>query len=782
MPFIPAFHFDDPDTKKTREWCDKVVQYYVFQNQLINLLADKDVKEIDGYADGTYSLKPFKRMYKSLRDQMTKEGNPNYSQEQLAMLDKTGIHWERTPLIAPKLNAAIATTQKIPLEISCTCLDPLAIKKKQEDLEFLRNRPAMQELMQDLYDSLNLGQADVGTTKHSDIPYTKLPLDLNPDDEQEFSLFANVVYNLAPAASYETILQLYAEIKRIKNIRLLETRDQYKYAVSSHQVIIDKLTGLPSPAYVYPGSITTDGSELPDHSDNTIRIISRRVTPMELFKYFPDEICDDKQLEQIVGTNGEKFGFDNGYCYCNDRTTKLDQKDWHTFKMNLLYVEVKSVDSAMIGKTKSGYSYITDEPKECKSRVWAQNTYCFYWLYRTKWFFGIDKLPYANREKGNEKFQTFSTNIYKSQEKSAVELSIGENKKAQTADIKLQHTVIMSLPPGKIIDLKYLRNAIEGLKEEGDTTTVKDLLVKAMEHNIHIIDTEGFENRREGQFVPVKDLPGGLKAEIEGYYRVILEADQKISQYTNIYPQLTGQGPNPEGLVGLEKLLINSSLNGLYYVNEALEHQYTAMFNLIAFNLKWGIDQGGAVRKSIENIIGTNKVDIIDQLDSISLHDIGVVIKLGQREEERAAFRMTVEKMFDLGKIDSAAKYYIFNTPNPKDAFLLLAMFERKYIKRQEAMQMKQMENQQQIVEQQGQNQLQAEQQKTKGKLVEQQAKTKGEADLMMLASKLGLTEKQVDGLIKRQLQNDRMRGQITKSVETQKAKNQLELSKPLSE
>lgn len=786
--FIPHFHFKPSKEKLTREWCNEVVQFYIYQSHLQGLLDGKEVDEIDGYADGTYSMKPFKRMFKSLRDQMNKDGQAGYSKEALAKLDKTGINWERVPLIAPKLNSAIAITQKIPIEVTCTCTDPLAQRKKKEDLEYLRNKPMMEDLLQPLYDSMNLGPVDLGPTKYSSIPYTSLPLDLDAEDEQEFMLFANLIYNLAPEAAFETILNLYTDTKRVKNVKLMETKDQYRYAVSANQVIRDKMTGLPNLEYQYPGSIYTDGSMLPDFSDNAVRLIHKRITPMELFKYFPDEICDEQHLEKIVGTDGSKASWDAGYCACNNRSTKLDRSDWNTFKMDLEYIEVKSVDSVMVGTktTKRGsYEYFTTEPEKCTGKVWGQNTYCFYWLRNTKYFFGIDKLPYAYRAKGKEKYQSFSTNIYKSNEKSAVELSIGENKKAQMADIKLQHNIIMSMPDGKVIDMKYIRNAIEGLTEdagpEGAQYTSDDLLNKAMEFNIHIIDTDGFEGKQNaGQYMPVTKLPGGLGASLEGYYRVMIEADAKISMYTNINQQLTGQSPNPEGLVGLQKLLINSSLNGLYYVNEGLECNYQMAYTLMANCIKEGIEDGGSVRKAIEAIIGTNKAEIIDKMDDVALHEIGVVIKLGQREEERAQFQMQINEMHKIGKIDTAAKYYILNTPNPKDSFLLAAMFERKYNKKQDEKFAAQLQNQQEMVKQQGENALQTTQAQTEGSIAEIGAKGKVEADLMKLGAQLGLSQTQIEGLVKRQLQADRANQQVDKSLKTLYAKNNLEAQQPL--
>lgn len=781
--WIPSFHYQSASSKLTKEWCDKIVTHYIRQNQLRGILDGKNIKDIEGYATGDFDIRPFKKMFRSLRKQMAQQNNPNIPQDSLDNLDTTGISWERIALIPPKLNAAIATLQKIPIEITATCTDPLAQKKKIEDLEFLRNKPLMEDALQPLYDQLNLGKVDMGATKHSSIPFTSLPLDLDIDDDDEFRMFANLMYNLAPESAFEVILQTWGDIKKLSQIRLMEIRDQYYYGISVNRGFGNKMTGLPDAEYIYPGEVTTDGSMLPDFSDNIIRIISHRVTPLELFKYFPDEICDEDQLERIVSGELDNSGgwTTQGYCGCNSRSN-IKNGDWGTFKMMLEYVEVKSIDSVMVAeKPKSNYKYFTEDEKKCTSKVWGQNTYCFYWLRNTKYFFGIDRLGFAHRAKGNETYTTFSTNIYKSQEKSAVELSIGENKKAQIADIKLQHSVIMSSPPGKVIDMKYIRNAIESLTEEMGQYTQKELLDYAMEKNVHIIDTEGYENKQMGgQYLPVRDLPGGLKNDIEGYYRVILEANAKIDMFTNINPQLTGQAANPEGLVGLQKLLINSSLNGLFYVNVAMVAQYEGLYNIIAYYIKQAIEKGGAAKKAIENIIGTNKVEIIDGMEDMPLHQIGIKISLGQREEERALFKAEVGLMRREEKIDAAAEYYIVNNPNPKDAMLLAAMFDKKARKRLEAATAQQQAAQQKMVEQQGQNAVANTQQQTAGKIAIVKEEGGVEAQLMQLANQLGMSQEQIKDLMKRRLQAERLQGQTDKALKTLYAKNNSELQEAL--
>lgn len=764
--FIPSFHFQPSSQKLTPEFCQEVIFYYWYNNDKKNLLDNKNVEEIDGYANGDYDLKPFDTMFRRKRDQ-AKHGQ-NTSKDQLIRLGKTDIPLSRVALIPPKLNSGIATQQKIPMEILATCMDALAQKKKEEDLEFLRSKYKNEEALQPLFDSMNLGKADLGATKHSGVPFFGMPMGLNIEDEDEFLLFANMIYNLAPETAIETILQTWAEVKKLTQVRLMETRDQYKYGVSVHRAMADKITDLPNVEYVHPGDMITDYSSLPDYSDNTIRIITNRVTPLELFKYFPDEICDEDDLNDIVNFSSDKGSWTNGYCACNS-ISRQDKGTWNTFRMNLLEIEVKSVDSLMIARRpKSKFKYFTDDEKKCVNKVWAQNTYTFYWLQNTKRFFGIDKLGFAYRAKGSEIFTGFSTNIYKSQHVSAVEHCIGENRKAQMAEVKLLFEIIMATPPGKVIDLKYLRNTIDGLADEVDKYTMKELIDKATESNIHIVDTEGYENKQQGaQYLPVRDLPGGLKDSILGYYKVRFEADANISAYLSVNQQLTGQSATPEGLVGLQKLLLSSAINGLHYITEAIQTQYQSLFNIWTYYIQQTIKKGGAGKKAIENIVGSRKIDILRGLNEIPVHQIGIIITLGQREEERAQNEQELQRLRQAGVLNSADIYEIRKTKNPKEAAWLMAVKETRFQKRQEQMQLAQMETQKQIVEQQGQNQIQQTQAAGETQLQLIQAEGAKEARIMTLANQLNMSQKQIDALIKRTLQSERIQQQTDKAVKT---------------
>lgn len=778
--FIPYYHFDNPDTKLTPEWCKKAIDDVYYQKNNVSLLRGKPVQEIEDYSSGNFSMAPFKRMFKSMAKKAdatiaprTEDGSIDNSYRDIMRNDEIG--WEPLPLIPIRLNSAISTVQKIPIEVECKAGDALAMKKKKEDIEFLKAKPQLENALQPLANELELGKVNLGTTQHSSKKYSASPLGLDLSDPDQESLFAELIYSLNVETSYEEALQKFYDLKKGYSLKLLEVTDQFKFGVSSKRVFESAITGLPDHEYVFPGDIRTPISRLPDYSDNTHRIWDSEASVLDMFNRFGDEIGDEEDLELIINAEG------SGYCACN-KMNYQQPGNFGNFKVQLKYIEVKTVDWVGVAeKPKSGFRYFTMDEKKMSRKIWRQNTIGFWWLENTKHFFGIHRLSDSYREKGQESYQNFSTCIYKSQSKSAVELSIAENKKAQIADIKLQHALIMSLPPGRYFDLKYMRGALEGLKEVKDFTTIEKMIVALLERNTFVADTSGFEGRADGQQKPFIELPGGLKmAEIQGYIQTILTADQNIANFTGINDQLTGQSSNPEGLVGLQKLLLNSSINAIYYCNEAITNSYKCEFNLWATIIKRAIDRGGKTKEAIINAIGADDVDLLDGLEESRLHDLTITVEVGQREVERQNYLYKLEELKKRGVIDAGDEFMLSGIRNPKARFRYLAVMEKKWKAEEQARQERQYENQQQLVQQQGENMVQTKQAENQGKIQQIYAKGEVEARIKELSEQLGMTAKSTEALLKRVLQKERNEAQYKKSIDTIKAKKEAESQQPM--
>lgn len=784
---IAAFHLGySAEEKLTDKWWEEAIRHCYYQSNNVNLLHGKKVQEIEDYASGDFSMRPFKRLFKSSKKRDEADAATGYESGmengdgEIFGKDRS-IGYEPLPLLPTRLMSAQSVIERIPIEVTAEAMDALAWEKKEKDVQFLKHKPEFEAQLQDLSDQMNLGKVDLGSTKYTAIPFSSSPYGLDLNEADELQVFIDILSGLSTEAALETILQSYWQFKNCDAIKGMWIKDQLRYGVSTHTSFQSSMTGLPDMEYAFPGEFEVPESDYPDFRDNTQRIREKMMSVIDLFNEFGDEIGSEEDLYELISGNG-------GYCDSN-KVDRQRVENFNTYKVCLKEVEIKTVDwVGVVPINKKSkflkFSVDEDEIQENKGhKVWAQNTNRAWWLVGTKRFFKKGKLSFAYRTEGKEQYQGFSSFIYRSVPKSAVELSVPENKKAQVADIKMQHAVLKAKKTGVYIDLKYLRGALSGLKENPQYN-INELIRLALEENDVIGDTEEFETgQNAGQFKPFQTIPGGLvMSEIAGYAQIIMDATNKISSFTGINEQLTGQAANPEGLVGMQKLLINGSTNSISYINRAIESHCTYLFNSWYSYIKNAIEKGGKTKEAIVRLIGSKKVNLIDALDDLPLHQMGIQVLVSQREEERQEYRDEVARLKKLNVINTVDEYMLSAIKNPKDRMALLSVkvkqFERKMLQQRQD----QNEQQQVLMQQQGQNQQQAIAAQTQSK--KEQIYTQGDVSskILQLAAQLNLNEKQVDGMIKKALQQDRGQSQLDKGIRLAEAKSQLDNQRPYGE
>lgn len=768
---IPSFHRYPASYKLTPEWFKEAMTMCWYHGNCKGLLDYKNVKEINAYAIGNYSMRPYRMMFKSKRKEVEEEiKNSQFYDTTENPIDG----FVCTPLINVKLNSAQAIVAKIPLDAEVSAQDALAIRNKAEDIAFLVNKPKAEADLQAIADKMQLGKIDLGTTKYSAEKYSDSPYGLDLNEPDELDVFERLLYTHGVEAALGSCIDQFAEIKNLRQIRNLEIKDQLYYGVSAHFGFESAVTGLPDAEYCFPGDVRVPYSNLNDFNDVPYMFFTKRVTVMELLNY-SDKICED-DLDMIIN---DPVG---GYCACN-QMDNIRQEDFTYKKVCIVLCMIKSIDFVGVAPVnkKSRFSYIVTDPEEagkCNTKIYGQNTYYGWWIMNTDHYFGIQSLSFAHRALGQESYQNFPLDIFKSQEKSAVELSIGENKKAQIADIKLQFSVLKSLPAGKYINLKYLRGALAGLVEGTEKYTIDRLINLAMEENWFIGDTEGFDGKNDGQLKPFEDIPGGLKTEIIGYMQVIADANSKISMYTGINENLIGQ--KAEELVRNNNAMINAGVNALQYVTDAISAQYQKLYSNWANVIKGVIERGGKPKEAIINLIGSKQANLIDALNDLPLHTMGIKVSLKQNMEWEAKFNEQLTSNELKGVIDAVDIYMLEGITNAKQRFGLLAVKIKQWKKRTEKQRQEDYANQQAMIQAQGENQKAAMQSKVDGEIQKVYAQGDVSSKILGLASQLGMHAAQLDGVIKKTLQQDRGNDQLNKNIQTLQTKQNLENQKPL--
>lgn len=232
--------------------------------------------------------------------------------------------------------------------------------------------------------------------------------------------------------------------------------------------------------------------------------------------------------------------------------------------------------------------------------------------------------------------------------------------------------------------------------------------------------------------------------------------------------------------MGLQKLLINSSINAIWYITEAMRTQYESLYNNWASLLQAAIEVGGKTKEAMINFIGIEDVDLLDGLNDVPIHNLTIKVEIGQREIERQNYINALQGLKDKLIISSLDEYLLTGINDPQERFAYLAVREKKFLKDQERIRKEQFANQQALMQQQGQNIVQGKQAEGHENIKEVYAKGDVESKLMTLSDQLGLSKLQFEALNKLKLQDRRGQDQERKNIKTIFAKKEAERQQAL--
>lgn len=197
--------------------------------------------------------------------------------------------------------------------------------------------------------------------------------------------------------------------------------------------------------------------------------------------------------------------------------------------------------------------------------------------------------------------------------------------------------------------------------------------------------------------------------------------------------------------------------------------------------LKRALKNSKAIRDFVTSIIGQRKTNLIGAIKEMSLHDIGVYVRIGQRPDQINAFKEDLARLKQEGIITVADEYMLTGVEDRKDSFALLAVKEKQFYKRQQKQEQDKFEQQQQLIKQQGDQQQEITNTQVEGDIKKIYAKGDVQAKIESLLSQLGLKRDQFNALAKRMLQQERAKQQNNKLQNSLMTKSDLQQQQALS-
>ena len=414
------------------------------------------------------------------------------------------------------------------------------------------------------------------------------------------------------------------------------------------------------------------------------------------------------------------------------------------------------------------------EKVEKKIDVWYTGVMVMGTNYLLKWELSANMVrPKSSSQHALPNYVACAPRMYKGVIESLVRRMIPFADLIQLTHLKLQQVIARTVPDGVFIDVDGLNEVDLGT---GNAYNPEDALRLYFQTGSVI----GRSYTQDGEFnnarVPITQLTsnsGASKTQmlIANYNHYM----DMIRTVTGLNEARDGSDPDPNSLVGLQKLAALNSNTATRHILEAGLYIYRSLAEALTYRVA-DIVQYADFKEDFVNKIGKYNVSILDEIKELYVYDFGIFIEVSPDEEQKAQLEANIQMALSKGDINLEDAIDIREIKNLKLANQLLKMKRVKTMMREEkmAMQKQSITAQQQLQSQQiaAQTAMAKIQQEAQAKMQIKQAEVAFEIEKMKAEAQLKQQLMQVEFQYNMQLAEVNGATTVTKEEMKEKAKD----------
>ncbi len=547
-----------------------------------------------------------------------------------------------------------------------------------------------------------------------------------PADDQELSLYMQINYKpgieIAEEVAIDTILKMN---------KFDEVKKNFDYDVTTigigcmkHNFMVNDGVNV---EYVDPANWIHSYTEKEDFSDCYYFGEVKQVHYTELLKINPD--LTDEQLTEIKSSSSaynNYFPIIRNYqddAFLNEVVTLM----YFNYKTSKRFVWKKKIlDNGGERVIRKGDTFnpptgdgVPFEIIEAPREVWYDGILVAGSNILLKWEMARNMVrPKSASQSAMPNYVAHAPRLYKGNIESLVRRMIPFADQIQLTHLKLQQVMSRVVPDGVFIDADGINEVDLGT---GAAYNPEDALKLYFQTGSVI----GRSYTQEGDFnnarVPIQELnsnSGQSKmAALIGNYNHYLNM---IRDVTGINSARDGSSPNPDALVGVQKLAALSSNTATRHILNAGLYATRRLAECISLRVA-DILEYADFREEFAMQIGKYNVAILDEIRDLYLYDFGIFIEVAPDEEEKQMLEANINVALQQKTIDLEDAIDIRGMNNIKLANEMLKVKRRR---RMEQMQKQAQQQQQMKLQSDLQTQQSAAQQKAQLIQLEAQSKT----------------------------------------------------------
>ena len=697
-------------------------------------------------------------------------------------LSYLNLDWTPVPIIPKFVDIVVNGMSDRQFKVKAYSQDAMSQSKRSKYQEMIESQMIAKPFLEKI-------QKNTGVN-----PFTISPEQL-PQTDEELALYMQLNFKPAIEIAEETAVNTMFDENHYDDIR-----KRLDYDLTVLGVAVAKHEFLPGAGiqidYVDPANVVYSYTEDPNFKDCFYWGEIKTVPITELKKI--DPTLTNVDLEEISKSGDAWYDYYNvAQYYDNDifyrDTTTLMYFNYKTTKEVVYKKKIKENGNISMVEKDDQFNPPEEMMEEGSFEkvsktidVWYSGVMVMGTNIILKWEMSENMVrPKSASQHAMPNYVAVAPRMYKGTIESLVRRMIPFTDLIQITHLKLQQVISRVVPDGVFIDADGLNEVDLGT---GAAYNPEDALRLYFQTGSVI----GRSYTGDGEFnnarVPIQQLTansGASKSQmLIGNYNHYLN---EIRNVTGLNEARDGSSPDPNSLVGLQKLAAANSNTATRHILDGSLYMYRTLAEGLSYRVA-DILQYADFKEEFINKIGKYNVSILNDINELYMYDFGIFIEVSPDEEQKAQLEQNVQMALSKGDINLEDAIDIRELRNLKLANQLLKVKRKGKQEREEKMQAQQQQMQAQIQQQSQQMAAQVAAQniqlETQAKMQLKQAevafdieKLKNEADLkMMLMDKefqmnMQLRGMEVESLSKREQDKEDAKAKRISQQNTEQSK-----------
>ena len=690
-------------------------------------------------------------------------------------LSYLNLDWTPVPILPKFVDIVVNGMSDRLFKVKAYSQDAISQSKRSKFQQLVQGEMLSKPILENIQEQMGIN------------PFSVDPQEL-PASDEELALYMQLKYKPAIEIAEETAINTMFDENHYQDIR-----KRVDYDLTVLGIGVAKTEFLPGAGikveYVDPSNVVYSYTEDPNFKDCFYWGEIKTVPIIELKKI--DQSLTNSDLEEISKYGQSWYDYYNvAQYYDNDifyrDTATLMYFNYKTTK-NVVYKK-KIKESGAISMVEKNDQF--NPPEEMMEEgsfekvsktidVWYNGVMVMGTNIILKWEMAENMVrPKSASQHALPNYVATAPRMYKGSIESLVRRMIPFADLIQITHLKLQQVIAKVVPDGVFIDA-------DGLSEVDLGTGAAYNPEDALRLYFQTGSVIGRSYTGDGEFnnarVPIQQLTsnsGASKAQmLIGNYNHYLN---QIRTVTGLNEARDGSTPDPNSLVGLQKLAAANSNTATRHILDGSLYMYRSLAESLSYRVSDVLEYADFKDEFI-NKIGKYNVSILDDINELYLYDFGIFIEVSPDEEQKSMLEQNIQMALSKGDINLEDAIDIREIRNIKLANQLLKVKRKAKQEREEKMATasQQMQAQQQMQSQQlaAQSAMQKIQAESQAKMQLKQAETAFEIEKMK--NEVMFKERLMD---KEFQMNMQLRGMEAQQLQGREDKREKEKSKRISQ